>query len=134
MSFETVVQTAIFTALNGNISAGVYDDVPYLPDGMPSSSFPYVVVGDDSSVMWDTDDTQGQEVTAELHIWSRYPGMKECKQIMGEIYNILHRATLSISGYNVIDCLNEFSEAMVDPDGETRHGVMRFRLTLQEAE
>lgn len=132
MSFETAAQTAIFTALNGNITANVYDDVPYLPDGAPRDSFPYVVIGDDSTVMFDTDDTTGKTITTELHIWSRYPGMKECKAIMGEIYGILHRATLSISGYNVIDCLNEFSEAMNDPDGETRHGVMRFRLTLQE--
>jgi len=28
--------------------------------------------------------------------------------------------------------LCEFSETLRDPDGETRHGVMRFRLTIQK--
>lgn len=132
MSFETVAQEIVYTALNGNISANVYDDVPYLPEGMPRQNFPYVVIGDDSTVAWDTDDTLGKEITLGLDIWSRTAGFKETKAIMGEIYDILNRGNLSKVGYNVVDCLCEFSEAMRDPDGETRHGVMRFRLTIQK--
>lgn len=132
MSFETVAQEIVFDALNGNISAGVYDDVPYLPEGMPRQNFPYVVIGDDSLAPWDTDDTLGKEVTLVLHVWSRTAGFKETKAIMGEIYDILNRSSLSKAGYNVVDCLCEFSEALRDPDGETRHGVMRFKLTIQK--
>ena len=51
---------------------------------------------------------------------------------MGEVFDLLHRATLSKTGYNVVDCLCEFQESMTDPDGQTRHGILRFRLTLQE--
>lgn len=132
MSFETVAQEMVFTALNGNVTAGVYDDVPYLPAGMPRESFPYVVIGDDSTVAWDTDDTLGKEVTIGIDIWSRSAGFKETKSIMGEIYDILNRGALSKVGYNVVDCLCEFSETLRDPDGETRHGVMRFKLTIQK--
>lgn len=133
MSFETVTQQAIFTALNGNITATVYDDVPILPNGQPLTNFPYVVIGNDTFVPWDTDDTVGGEMTITLHIWSRAAGFKECKAIMGEIYAILHRAQLTVTGYNLVDCLCEFSETMTDADGETRHGVARYRLTIQDA-
>lgn len=131
MSFETAAQQAIYTALNGNISATVYDDVPFLPEGAPRTNFPYVVIGEDTAVAWDTDDTLGKEITVTLHVWSRSGGMKQTKDIMGEVYDLLNRASLSISGYSVIDCLCEFTDAFKDADGETRHGVMRFRLTMQ---
>ena len=132
MSFETAAQEIVFTALDGNISAGVYDDVPYLPAGMPRENFPYVVIGDDTATAWDTDDTLGKEVTIQVHIWSRTAGFKETKAVMGEVYDILNRGALSKTGYNVVDCLCEFTETLRDPDGETRHGVMRFKLTIQK--
>jgi hypothetical protein len=71
MSFETASQEIVFDALNGQITAGVYDDVPYLPEGMPRQNFPYVVIGDDTTTAWDTDDTLGKEITITVHIWSR---------------------------------------------------------------
>jgi hypothetical protein len=125
MSFETIAQQAIFTALSGNITGGVYDDVPYMPEGMPASNFPYTVIGNDTQIAWDNDTDLGAEITVTMHVWSRGAGFKECKVILGEIYAILHRATLTEAGY-------KFSQTMLDPDGETRHGVTRYRLTVQE--
>lgn len=132
MSFELAAQNAIFTALNGNITATVYDDVPMLPSGQPAANFPYVVIGNDTFRAWDNDSQLGSEITLTLHIWSRWGGMQEAKGIAGEIYGILHRANLIIAGYSVIDCLCEFSEFVTDPDGETRHGIVRYRLTMQK--
>lgn len=132
MTFVTASQQAIYTALSGNISATVYDDVPVLPSGQPAANFPYVVIGDDTSIAWDTDDQTGAEMTVTLHIWSRAGGYKQAKAIAGEIYAILHRASLSVTGHHLVDCLQEFSEFMRDPDGETRHGVLRYRITVQK--
>ena len=132
MSFETVAQQTIFATLNGNVSANVYDDVPYLPEGMPRENFPYIVIGDDSLTAWDTDETLGTQIEVELHVWSRSAGFKEAKTIMGEIYTLLHMETLTATGYKIVDSLCTFSDAMRDPDGETRHGVMRFLLTVQK--
>lgn len=134
MMFETVAQQIVFTALNGEISAAVYDDVPSLPSGQPSANFPYVVIGNDTFRAWDTDDTLGAEITLTLHIWSRAAGFKEAKAIMGEIYAILHRAQITKDDYSVTDCLCEFSDTMDDPDGKTKHGVVRYRLTIQATE
>lgn len=133
MSFETVAQQIVFTALDGNLSCSVYDDVTVLPDGQPVNGFPYVVIGHDTHRPFDTDDTVGTNSTVTLHVWSRAPGFKECKGIMGEIYALLNRATLTKAGYRVVDCLWEYSDTSTDPDGETRHGVTRYRLTIEEA-
>lgn len=132
MSFETPAQQAIFSHLNGNIGATVYDDVPDLPSGMPLANFPYVVIGDDTSTAWDTDDRTGANVTVTLHVWSRASGFKETKAILAAIYERLNRAQLTADGFNIIDCLWEFSDAMRDPDGQTRHGVARYRITMQK--
>jgi len=125
-------QQIIFTALNGNITGGLYDKVPDLPEGMPDSDFPYTVIGEDTAVPWDNDSFTGLNVTCELHIWSRTDGSKECKTIMKEIYDLLHRGTFTKVGYTVVDSLCTFQEVLDDPDGKTIHGVMRFRLTLQD--
>ena len=58
--------------------------------------------------------------------------MKEVKALMAEAYTLLNRASLTISGYNVVDCLWQFADVSVDPDGRTRHGVQRYLLTIQE--
>lgn len=132
MSFETAAQQIVYTALAGNITASVYDDVPYLPEGMPRNNFPYVVIGDDDTSAWDTDDTLGKEIDLNIDIWSRTAGFKQTKAIMGEIYDILNRGALTKTGYNIVDCLCTESQALRDPDGITRHGVMVFKLTIQK--
>jgi hypothetical protein len=132
MSFETAAQQIVYTALAGNITANVYDDVPYLPEGMPRNNFPYVVIGDDDTSAWDTDDTLGKEIDINIDIWSRTAGFKQTKAIMGEIYDILNRGALTKTGYNIVDCLCTESQALRDPDGITRHGVMVFKLTIQK--
>jgi hypothetical protein len=52
---------------------------------------------------------------------------------MDEAADILDRAALTAAGYTRIDCLGDFSEAMSDPDGVTKHGVQRYRMTIMEA-
>lgn len=133
MSFENIAQQIIFDRLTGQLGAGVtlFDTAPFLPEGAPSTTFPYVVIGNDTAVAWDNDTNVGAEFTITLHFWSRSEGFKQVKTIMQAAYDRLHRASLTKSGYNVVDCLWEFSEAMDDPDGVTKHGVQRYRLTIQ---
>lgn len=133
--FLEPVQAAFFTRLSAEVAlATIYDDVPDMRDGQPDDLYPYVVIGEDTSNPWDTDDTLGSSVTCTLHILSRYQGKKEAKQIMGEIYTALNRqaANLSATGYRFVDCLHEFSEIIDEDDGATRHGVCRYRVTIEK--
>lgn len=129
------VQTAIYTALNGDTALGdfvqaIYDFVPQ-EDADTEADFPYIVIGEDTVVPWDTDDILGAEWTVTIHAWSRYRGQKEVKQILDALYDVLHRSTLSVTGFDTITVEWEFGETLQDPDGLTHHGVQRYRLLLQ---
>lgn len=109
-------------ALVAYVGSRVYDDVPQ------ETPFPYVVIGDDTSIEWDQDCSTGSESTITLHTWSRYSGRMETKLMLQAIYGALHRNELTITGGHNVVCHAEFQESFLDPDGETRHGVIRFRL------
>lgn len=132
MSFETALQTAIFTRLDGQLSTPVYDNVPQQAD--TATGFPYVTVGDDTINEWDTDGFLGADCTIQVHVWSRKDGRKETKEIQGNIYNALHRkeSTLSAVGYRFVGIDFVSSDSFLDADGETRHGVQTFRVIIEE--
>ncbi|RAP35848.1 hypothetical protein BYZ73_22130, partial [Rhodovulum viride] len=69
----------MFAALDGALSCPVYDTPPALPEGMPDSGFPYVVIGDDTLVAEEADDVIGAQATVTLHFWSRAPGNRQVK-------------------------------------------------------
>lgn len=115
---------ATFTASAGT---RVYDHVP------DQATFPYVTIGESTAIPFDTKDLTGMEQTVTLHVWSRYRGRKEAKEIMKAMYDVLNRGTLSVSGHSFHDCLFEFADTFEDPDGLTYHGVQRFRVTTQES-
>jgi hypothetical protein len=119
------IQTAIYEAVAA-IGYPTYDDVPQV------TAYPYIVVGDDRSIPFDTDNSVGSETTCTIHVWSQYRGRKEVKEIMRSVYQALHRANLTITGGHLVECQAEFEESFLDPDGLTRHGVIRFRLIVEE--
>lgn len=126
---QFALQQTLYSALNvsaitTDLSCGVYDDVPQ------SAAYPYIAIGEETSIDYSVKDTQGGETTINLHIWSQYKGSKETKQIMDKIHDLLHNSSLSVSGFNLINLRYEFSDIMRDPDGITRHGVMRFRAII----
>ena len=132
--FRSAARTLLYAALNGNITGvSVFDHVPFEPEGAPDANFPFITVGDAEAVPFDNDTTLGAYVTASLHVWSRYKGRKEVDEALDAVYGLLHRASLSKAGYKIVDCLFDFSDVTVESDGQTRYGVIRFRLTIQEA-
>lgn len=136
MSAENAVQAAIYAALTGSAPlmaavTGVYDHVPQLDDRTPpDGGFPFVVIGEDDVDEDDTDTSLGFHIEAEVHVWSRYRGRKEVKDIQGLIYDALHRQVLAVAGYAFVDCFFDQSRTILDPDGKTRHGVSIFRVTI----
>lgn len=132
-NFRSIGKTAVLSALVGNVSGvTIYDHVPFEPEGSPDANFPYGTVGDAETHPFDNDTDLGTYVDTTVHVWSRYKGRKEVDAAMDVIYGLLHRATLTAAGYKIVDCLFQFSDVFVESDGETRHGVIRFRLTIQE--
>ena len=124
------LQERIYTVLSGDntitstYGAGVYDDV------LEGSTYPFVEIGNETAIDYSTKDADGAEYTVTLHVWSQYAGSKEAKQIMDRIHDLLHNSSLSVTGFNLINLRFEFSDILRDPDGKTRHGVMRFRAII----
>ena len=133
-NFRSTARTLVYNALNGNVAGlSVFDHVPFEPEGAPDTNFPYAAIGDASAEPFDNDSTLGGYVEATIHVWSRYKGRKEVDEALDAIYGLLHRAAFSAAGYKVVDCLFSFSDVFVESDGQTRQGVIRFRITIQEA-
>jgi hypothetical protein len=119
------IQQAIFREME-ELGHPVYDHAPQV------SEYPYIVMGDDTSIPFDTDRSIGSESTLTIHVWSRYRGRIECKEILQEIYDKLHRAELVVLGCHLVECAAEFQETYLESDGLTRHGVIRFRLIVED--
>ena len=127
---QFALQTTIYSTLSSDntltstLGAGVYDEV------LEGATYPFVSLGEETAVDYSTKDINGGETTINIHIWSQYKGAKETKQIMDRIHDLLHDSNLSVTGFNLINLRYEFSDIMRDPDGVTRHGVMRFRAII----
>lgn len=130
MSAEQAIDAAIYTALDNALSEPVYGS-GNVPDNIEDR---YVVIGNNTAIDWSTDGRTGFETTVTIHTWDTLPkshGFYYLKLLMGEVYITLNRATLAVSGYNVLELDYEFSESMLDPDGLTTHGVQRFRAYMR---
>lgn len=126
MSFQSVVSINIYSALNGVISAPVYSNVPQDTD------FPYVVIGQVNHAEDDTDSTTARECTYTLHVWSDQHSLAETELIQGEIFDNLHLLKFAEIGYTFTENYELSTEAFTDSDGQTKHGVSTFKLTIQK--
>nr|WP_260440079.1 DUF3168 domain-containing protein [Cohnella lubricantis] len=127
------MQTAVRTHLIADAALmakvkGVFDAVPN------DQAFPYVTIGDVTSVPNRTFDRFGEECTITLHIWSRYAGFKESAEILDHLNRILADTVFPVPGWEVEGCYYDFSETIRDPDGVTRHVPVRYRVKLQKGE
>ena len=124
------LQTAIYNTLTNDsnltntLGTSVYDDVP------EGSSFPYIQIGQDTINEYGTKDLDGADTSLTLHIWSQYKGTMQTKNIMDRLHSLLHDSNISVTGFNLINLRFEFGDILRDPDGVTRHGIIRFRAII----
>lgn len=122
--YGALTSSSIVQALIGS-PARVYDVVP------PSAQFPYITLGDVVVKEFDTKDQTGFEQSLTLHVWSRYRGRKELKQIVQTIYDVLHNAALTVTGANYVSCVFQSASTLQENDGLTLHGILRYRIIVQ---
>ena len=123
------LQKTVFDELDGDatLQAKITDVYDFVPQG---TTYPYVVVGEDTLTNNGTKTLDGNEHTIMVHSWSRYRGRKEVKDIMARIYELLNNSSLSVSGASLVNARAEFSDIIIDQDGITKHGVQRFRFVI----
>ena len=122
------LQRAIYDRLKAKLNIPVYDQVP------EGAKFPYVTLGETTALDWSTKLEAGQEITHTLHIWSQYPGMKEVLELVDEVIQAFTAAPLDLKtdGFQSVVHSLDMNEVLRDPDGITRHGILRFRFKIQE--
>ena len=129
--FETTIQRLFLDALKADadvvdsVDGRIYDDVPQ------STEYPYIVIGEDISTDESTDDGIRRISSLVVHIWSRYRGKKEVKEIQGLIELVLNRAELTDPEYDIVGIHLEQTDSFLDQDGLTRHGSMSFRSIMK---
>jgi len=132
------LQAAIVTALKAYSALTTELDGQKVYDYLPQNTeAPYVLVGDDTNLEDDTKTANGWDSTVTLHVWDfETKGRKKVKTLMGHIYDALHRQTLTITGFSLVEGHCEFTQSFQDSEAQGAkdrfwHGVMRFRFIVK---
>lgn len=113
------------TGLSALVASRIYDDVPQ------DVTFPYVTLGEVTVREWNTASDAGAEHGLVLHAWSRAHGRKEVKEILSAINNALDQAALAVAGFQLINLQFVSADMRREKDGETYHGIIRFRAVTE---
>ena len=114
--------SALTTLLGG---ARIYDDATQ------GASFPFITLGQSVIRDWSTGTEDGAEHSLTLHVWSRSGGKKQVHEIIEAIRSVLHDKPLLFTDHYMINLCHEFSEARLDPEGDTFHGIVRYRAVTE---
>lgn len=114
--------TAVVALLGG---AKIYDDVPR------GTGLPYITFGQSTLRDWSTGTEPGFEHLITLHVWSRVNGEREVHALIEAIRACLHDTPLTVASHRLVNLRFEFSDTVRDPDGETSHGIVRYRAITE---
>jgi len=98
------------------------------------ADFPYITIGQSVNLDWSTGTEDGNEHSLTLHVWSRAGNSHEVHEIIQVIRMVLHNQALSLEDHYLVNLRHEFTEARLDPDGETVHGIVRYRAVTEPAQ
>ena len=131
MSAEWAFQVAAVAALRPAVGGvPVYDG-----EAPADAAFPYMVVGETVSSPWDTLDRPGQDIDLTVHVWTRAAGgssaTAECQRVLALIRTAVNRRRLEMDGFGRPLCTVAFQTSFPEPDGKTRHGVLRVRVRVR---
>lgn len=121
--YETLTGSAELTSRLGG--EGIYSSPP------PAAEFPFITIGQSVTRDWSTGTEDGSEHSVTLHIWSRADSALEVHEITEIVRNLLNDQALALDSHHLINLRHEFSQARIDPDGETLHGIVRYRAVTE---
>src|SRR5262245_10637340 len=121
--YQALVGSSAITSLLGG--ARIYDHA------LQAASFPFITLGQSVIRDWSTGTEDGGEHNLTLHVWSRGGGKDQTLEIIEAIKGALRDQPPSLSDHHLINLRHEFSEARLDPDGDTFHGIVRYRAVTE---
>jgi hypothetical protein len=94
--------------------------------------FPYVHIGEVTSISDGTHSAQGRQVVPTIHTWAKARSARPVNEIGARVVAVLdlQEAALdaAVTGVTVWMVLHEFSQTLRDPDRTIRHRIDRFRI------
>jgi Protein of unknown function (DUF3168) len=124
------LQKALFQRLSTDPAltqkiTGVFDEVG------EDISFPYVTIGEPAMNPFETKSSFGENITVVLHCWSRYPGKKECYELLNLMLQAITKEPFVIEGFSLLRVKIEPNmQVLTDIDEITKHGILRLRFFI----
>ena len=127
------LQVSIFQRLKNDTNvtkkASVHDSVS------ANTPMPYITIGEDNSVPYDTKTSYGEEIDHMIYVYSSYSGKKEVKEIMNAILESISSKPLEIEGGFFVEFDNiEMMEVTEVNGSPVKRGVMRFNFIIRQGE
>lgn len=94
--------------------------------------FPKIWIEDGGADDWSNKDDNGLEAFVNLHVGSQKEGTKEIRGLMDKCHSALHNVDLVLANGQSVLCQFVRHDVVIDSDGVTRHGIMRFKLLVSE--
>lgn len=121
--YQTLSNATALTSLLGG--AEIYSKVPQ------NQALPYMTLGQTVNLDWSTGTDDGTEHDLTLHVWTSADSAEKVHEIMDTVKTLLHDRPVSVEGHYLVNLCHEFAEARIDPDGETMHGIVRYRAVTE---
>lgn len=121
--YEALLGDAMLTGLLGG--ANIFDRVPQ------DAGFPYVALGQTVDRDWSTGTEDGREHILTVHVFSRAGGTKETHAIIAAIDEALKATPITLPDHALVNLHFQFADARRDSDGETVHGILRYRAVTE---
>lgn len=125
MALNVPALTTLLTTKYGGLPAVFHEKAPQVDDSGSARYFPYVSFWQVTDGGFDTKDAVGSSAIVQVDVWSRRD-TTECEAVARMVYDLLHRGPLSLPGHITTEC--DGMDFQRDPDGKTRHGIVRFRV------
>jgi len=121
--FQALASSPELTSLLGG--KHIYSNPP------PAAKFPFITLGQTVNLDWSTGTEDRTEHSLTLHMWSRADNVAEVHEIIEVIRAVLHDQPLTLDDHYLVNLRHEFTEVRIDPDGETLHGIVRYRVVTE---
>lgn len=134
---------AIVTAVSADSALGALlaGDKIYNTTAPVGSPFPYLVFGLTQENPNNMFSAQGVETFQTIDIWTRKAatvgstaaiGADQLWAIYDALYGLLHGATLTMTNFRTVVGTMTMLATMVDPDGESLHGIARYDVISRQ--
>ncbi len=131
-AFAWGLQKAVYGALADHAALAAHLGAPpRIYDAPPKgTAFPFATLGETRVKPFRGVDG-AFEHDLRVHVFSRYEGRREAKEILNGVYDALHEADFSVDGASLVQIRFVFADIFPRTDGGVFQGVARFRAVTQ---